>query len=129
MLPQSYRHYPIHPIRAVVTSIIFREVLLYLIIYHSFYSVNNETNVILWRKKERDYYPSHTSILYLLTFTLIYSYQLISQLYSIIYHIAQYHYIIISLTLSYLLLIFYYISIYHITVVLYQHICMNQTLS
>ena len=33
MFPQSYRHYPTYSIRAVVTSIIHREVLLYLIMY------------------------------------------------------------------------------------------------
>ena len=46
MLPQSYRHYLIHSIRAVVTSNRYREVLLYLIIYQSICSVNNEINVI-----------------------------------------------------------------------------------
>ena len=46
MLPQSYRHYSTYPIRTVVTSIIPREVLLYLIIYHSFYSVINGINVL-----------------------------------------------------------------------------------
>ena len=46
MLPQSYRHYPTYLIRAIVTSIILREVLLYLIIYHSFYSVINGINVL-----------------------------------------------------------------------------------
>ena len=44
MLPQSYRHYPTYLIRAVVTSIILREVLLYLIMYHSYYSVINGIN-------------------------------------------------------------------------------------
>ena len=46
MLPQSYRHYPPYLIRAFVTSIIFREVLLYLIIYQFFYSVINGFNVL-----------------------------------------------------------------------------------
>ena len=46
MLPQSYRHYPTYPIRAVVTSIIHREVLLYLIMYQSIYSVINGFNVL-----------------------------------------------------------------------------------
>ena len=46
MLPQSYRHYPTYLIRAVVTSIIPREVLLYDIIYQSFYSVINGFNVL-----------------------------------------------------------------------------------
>ena len=46
MLLQSYRHYPTYLIRAVVTSIILREVLLYLIMYHSFYSVINGINVL-----------------------------------------------------------------------------------
>ena len=45
MLPQSYRHFLIHTIRAVVTSIMFREVLLYLSIYPSYYSAINEVNV------------------------------------------------------------------------------------
>ena len=35
MFPQSYRHYPTYQIRAVVTSILHREVLLYLIITSS----------------------------------------------------------------------------------------------
>ena len=46
MLPQSYRHYPTYLIRAVVASIILREVLLYLIMYQSFYSVINGFNVL-----------------------------------------------------------------------------------
>ena len=46
MLPQSYRHYLTYPIRAVVTSIILREVLLHLIMYLSFYPVINEINVL-----------------------------------------------------------------------------------
>ena len=46
MLPQFYRHYPTYLIRAVVTSIILREVLLYLIMYQSFYSVINGFNVL-----------------------------------------------------------------------------------
>ena len=45
MLLQFYRHYPTYLIRAVVTSIILREVLLYHIIYQSFYSVINGINV------------------------------------------------------------------------------------
>ena len=51
MLPQSYRHYPTYLIRAVVTSIILREVLLYLIMYHSFYSVINGINVLQTKRK------------------------------------------------------------------------------
>ena len=46
MLPQSYRHYPTYLIRAVVTSIIHREVLLYLIMYQFIYSVINGFNVL-----------------------------------------------------------------------------------
>ena len=46
MFPQSYRHYSTYPIRAVVTSIIHREVLLYLIIYQFIYSVINGFNVL-----------------------------------------------------------------------------------
>ena len=46
MFPQSYRHYPTYPIRAVVTSIIHREVLLYLIIYQFIYSVSNGFSVL-----------------------------------------------------------------------------------
>ena len=46
MLPQSYRHYPTYLIRAVVTSIILRGVLLYHIMYQSFYSVINGMNVL-----------------------------------------------------------------------------------
>ena len=46
MLPQSYRHYPTYLIRAFVTSIIHREVLLYLIMYQFIYSVINGFNVL-----------------------------------------------------------------------------------
>ena len=46
MFPQSYRHYPTYSIRAVVTSIIHREVLLYLIMYQFTYSVINGFNVL-----------------------------------------------------------------------------------
>ena len=46
MFPQSYRHYPTYLIRAVVTSIIHREVLLYLIMYQFIYSVINGFNVL-----------------------------------------------------------------------------------
>ena len=46
MFPQSYRHYPTYPIRAVATSIIHREVLLYLIMYQFIYSVINGFNVL-----------------------------------------------------------------------------------
>ena len=46
MFPQSYRHYPTYQIRAVVTSIIHREVLLYLIMYQFIYSVINGFNVL-----------------------------------------------------------------------------------
>ena len=46
MLPQSYRHYSTYPIRAIVTSIILREVLLYLIMYQFIYSVINGFNVL-----------------------------------------------------------------------------------
>ena len=46
MLPQSYRHYLTYLIRAVVTSIILREVLLYHIMYQSFYPVSNGFNVL-----------------------------------------------------------------------------------
>ena len=46
MFPQSYRHYPTYPIRAVATSIIRREVLLYLIMYQFIYSVINGFNVL-----------------------------------------------------------------------------------
>ena len=46
MLPQLYRHYPTYLIRAFVTSIILREVLLYHILYQSFYSVINGFNVL-----------------------------------------------------------------------------------
>ena len=45
MFPQSYRYFLIHTIRAVATSIIYREVLLYLSIYLAYYSVINEVNV------------------------------------------------------------------------------------
>ena len=45
MFPQSYRHYSTWPIRAVATSILHREVLLYLIIYQFIYSVINGSNV------------------------------------------------------------------------------------
>ena len=61
MLPQSYRHYPTYPIRAVVTSIIHREVLLYLTMYQFINSVNNEFNV-LQRNKEKDHFPFHIYI-------------------------------------------------------------------
>ena len=46
MFPQSYRHYPTYQIRAVVTSIIHREVLLYPIMYQFIYSVINGFNVL-----------------------------------------------------------------------------------
>ena len=58
MLLQSYRHYPTYLIRAVVTSIILREVLLYLIMHHSFYAVINGINVLKCNKK-KDYFPFH----------------------------------------------------------------------
>ena len=60
---------------------------------------------------EKDQYPSHTSILFLLPFTLMYSL-------AINITVSSYHYICISisLTLSDLLLIIYCNSIYHITV-------------
>ena len=46
MFPQSYRHYPTYPIRAVVTSIIHREVLLYLTMYQFIYSDINGFDVL-----------------------------------------------------------------------------------
>ena len=55
MFPQSYRHHPAYPIRAVVTSIIHREVLLYLIIYQFIYSVINGFNVFAMTQKERSF--------------------------------------------------------------------------
>ena len=58
MFPQSYRHYPTYPNRAVVTSIIHREVLLYLIMYQFIYSVINGFNVLQWNKK-KDHFPVH----------------------------------------------------------------------
>ena len=58
MFPQSYRHYPTYQIRAVVTSIIHREVLLYLIMYQFIYSVINGFNVLQWNKK-KDHFPVH----------------------------------------------------------------------
>ena len=64
MLPQSYRHYPTYLTRAVATSIILREVLLYLIMYQSFYSVINAINV-LKSNKEKDHFPFHIFIMYI----------------------------------------------------------------
>ena len=46
MFPQSYRHYSTCSIRAAVTSILHREVLLYLIIYQLIYSIINGSNEI-----------------------------------------------------------------------------------
>ena len=76
MFPQSYRHYPTYQIRAVVTSIIHREVLLYLIMYQFIYSVINGFNVLQWNKK-KDHFLVH---IYLFNFYLHYiqQYSLIS---------------------------------------------------
>ena len=46
MFPQSYKYYSTWPIRAVATSILHREVLLYPIIYQFIHSVINGSNAL-----------------------------------------------------------------------------------
>ena len=55
VFPQSYRYYQTYPLRAVATSILHREVLLYLIIFQFIYSVINGFNVFAMRHKERSF--------------------------------------------------------------------------
>ena len=84
MFPQSHRHYPTYPIRAVVTSIIHREVLFYLIIYQFIYSVINGVNVLLLDKK-KDHPPIYISWSYFI-YTIYNNHNILSseQMHSII---------------------------------------------
>ena len=96
MFPQSYRHYPTYPIRAVVTSIIHREVLLYLIMYQFIYSVINGFNVLQSNKK-KDHFPVHIYILVHFLFTLytvIFTYIChLSRNISLYHSVASYHHL------------------------------------
>ena len=105
MFPQSYRHYPTYQIRAVVTSIIHREVLLYLIMYQFIYSVINGFNVLNETKRKIIFLFIYILVHFLFTlYTVIFTYIChLNRNISLYHSMASYHHlkkIIISSILS-----------------------------